>query len=96
MNYGFQFSLFTVFLSVQTSGSLHVFVPFLGLFWLFCPSLMLVFVFILALRNLFERQKGVDADGMDCREELGGEEGGKIVIRIYHMRQHYMSTKERK
>lgn len=57
---------------------------------------MLVFVFILALRNLFVRQKGVDSDGLDYREELGGEEGGKIVIRIYHMKQHCMPTKERK
>lgn len=34
MYYGFQFSLSMVFLSVQTSGPLRIFVPFLGLFLL--------------------------------------------------------------
>jgi hypothetical protein len=39
-----------------------------------------------------ERQKGVDPDGRQDREELGGAEGRELIIRLYYVRKTRLSS----
>lgn len=41
-------------------------------------------------------RKGVDPEGRGGGEELGGEEGGKTIIRIYCMRKDSIFNKRKK
>lgn len=40
------------------------------------------------------QSKGMDTDGRGSREEQGGVEGGKIIIRIYYVGKNYIFNKK--
>lgn len=101
--YGFQVYVSMEFLSLHTSVSLHlylVFVHFLGLFSFCFLVLSYSNLFLLALYYyilsyyypldacLFLRQKG----GGFRWDRKWGVGGGKIIIRIYCMKKHQVST----
>jgi hypothetical protein len=84
---------------VQASGSL-ILVPSLGLFLFFCLVQLrcdsFCFILLLSLEaSSFRDIKGVESEGREGGEELGGIEGGKTVIRIYDVTKESVFNKRK-
>lgn len=106
--YRIQFSIYMGLLSVRTSGSLII-VPFLGGSFLPAGSpsstsvcflfYFIIFYFVRFCCYLFliKDRNGVDPNARGGREEVGGVEEGKTLIRIYYMKKriHFNKREEK-